>query len=156
MDKQQAKSRFFGMHINCKVECKHLLLVDPVLRGVEINPSGIFLQLVDRKVDAVSFHRVLSNDCKLILRPLSSITLPECRNYVNSIAPGANDIEESATILYSGMRDKNRITATTHCGFVDYVRSINICVLFMGLDPIAEGWAILEEKLPANAPQETP
>ena len=152
-EKQQLKARFFGQHIGCNVKDADYGTVK--LIGVwQHFPSDGMKTIV--RIGTENYENIENflDRCKLILRPLSSVTKTECYDYVKLIAPNASDIEESSIILYEGMLGKTKITDKTHYRFVDYARSIGICLSFMGLDPIAEGWAILDEEFSENAPQE--
>lgn len=70
-------------------------------------------------------------DCKVILRHVSSIT--------------GNEIATMDAISMTSGRE------FAYHNKIEYLRSINVATPFMGHDPIAEGWAILEEKFPENA-----
>lgn len=134
MDKQQIKTRFFGAHIGCKVSATNAFgNGEYILSGVSTLDEGALMVFTE---DGGSFSTDIT-DCKLVLRPLSSLT-------------GSEMAHLDAISIHCG---KNKM-AIGYMRF-DYLRSINVCVPFMGLDPITEGWAILDEKFSANAQQET-
>ncbi len=167
MDKQQIKARFFGAHIGCKV----LIAKSPQFAGgifalsevsySDIAGTSIFFLKEDGtppRYDGgyeMSMMNVV-NTTRLILRPLPSMTDEELTILSEILFPTHAKCK-TGELLTFGIRSGKlngmwmmRYTAIS----ADYLRSINICVPFMGLDPIAEGWAILE-KIPANAPQTT-
>lgn len=157
MDKQQIKARFFGQHIGGRVRIAGSIVCadgDYTLSGVSFwSKMSVELENVDCKVWAF--------DCKLVLRPLSDISKSElielltianyfdpewCADYYLSEEFSGRDW------LNIALTNKKSNDVIFHV--IDYLRSINICVPFMGLDPIAEDWVILEEKIPANAQKE--
>jgi hypothetical protein len=187
MDKQQIKARFFGTHIGCKCTITGKEMVFELV-GLDYDFGNIEAVCLYSNESRVEVHRVSLDDCKLVLRPLSSITDAE-----------AVDVLTRATGLHIAAieRDDNKIVGVGMgrggCNIIsgggnvamwikisplpigrfletwnsqggeppeymdyiaiDYLRSINICIPFMGLDPIAEGWAILDQKISANAPK---
>ena len=128
------------MYIGCDVEYSNEFGKGKYTSG------GVFKDGDGRwKLRMTDCGAVRLDNCKLVLRLLSSITKKECLDYVKLIAPNADDIEESSAILYDGLQKKSRITDETHHRFVDYARSIGICLPFMGIDPVIEAWAVLSE-----------
>lgn len=150
MDNQQLKARFFGMHVGC-----------PFVAYGEQNV-----------VDVGNFEYCLSDeDCKLVLRPLSSITDKEVFEAFNSAGlyglevfrdedkigiVGRNGvsaviwIKTSPSPIGAFLEAWNNIPGKSQpeCFeymLVDYLRSIGICLPFMGIDPIEAGWAVLSE-----------
>lgn len=158
MDKQQIKARFFGQHIGCNLVALNFIARGKyALSGVSTTTSGGMVFFTE---DGGSFTDNVT-DCKLVLRPLSSITLDEVIGLMSipgiDEGEGYSDKLDAAEYLLPMIRAKNgwNIQEETAISF-EYYRSINICVPFMGFDPIAEGWAILDEEFSENAPQETP
>jgi hypothetical protein len=190
MDKSIIKARFFGAHIGCKVlidEVSHQINAGCVFRKPNsqsaISPMPFLNFYLPEQFGAVTMCAV--DRCKLVLRPLSSITDTEAID-VLTMATGLRIVEierDSDKIVGVGMgRSAGNIisgggnvamwlkisplpvgrlleTWNSQGGeppecmdyiAIDYLRSINICVPFCGYEPIAEGWAILEEKIPAN------
>lgn len=133
MDKKQIKARFFGAHIGCDV---NILLKGRVIRYA--TNCGVVAGARDSVLISVGELSKYSDeefDIKLVLRPPTALK--------------EHELAQLDAIAMKYRREKQL------CGVLkfDYLRSINICVPFMGHDPIAEGWAILEEKIPANQPK---
>lgn len=171
MDKQQIKSRFFGAYFGAPVKCFDMVETHGANSGVFKQLNGAFY--CEMKInDKLSVCEFLAH-CKLVLRPLSSITDEEAIEAAKML--GGNVCEWSVSFrddtrlevepnLYIGRVsfrystiDRMEVvmgscepTEVDTLAVFDYLRSINICVPFMGLDPIEEGWAILEDKIPAN------
>lgn len=133
MDKQQIKARFFGAHIGCDVNI--FLKGKPIMYATN---CGVVTGVRDSVLISVGELAKYSDeefDIKLVLRHISSLTDREVATM-------------DAIVMTS---DKK----SAYHNKIEYLRSINVATHFMGLDPIGEGWAILEEKIPENAPQET-
>ena len=144
MDNQQLKARFFGMHTGCKIRYTN------VFGSGEYDSAGVFLDGDSKwKLRMTDCGVVRLDDCKLILRPLSSITDEEVKGLVR--LPGIydgepdSDISEVVGYIATILREKEFNLLEDTAVAYDYLRSIGICVPFMGIDPVAEGWAILEE-----------
>lgn len=118
-------------------------------------------------------------DCKLILRPLSSITdqeAIECAKIYNDESNwlfnkrneyfaqvrddgdgyGGGDVftiwfPEDDTSIITVVDEDGDTLAFNQFTCIDWLRSRNFCLPFMGLDPVSEGWAILESE---NQPQQ--
>lgn len=147
MDKGQIKARFFGQHIGA------------VIAGGDDDPFAILLTsgLDGIKVETREGFDFLNwgSPAKLVLRPLSSITLPELAECFRQC--GYNYPEGAAHYQlnksqWEGERDPDIMGSIYKCANVsglsvgiDYLRSLNFCLPFMGLDPVAEGWAVLEK-----------
>lgn len=158
-EKQSIKARFFGMHIGCKAIAKQAQ-GQPEFLGNMVGCSfgGV---MFENKIAAIG-------RCKLILRPLSGITDQEAIECARIYDPNLdwklnkrnqyfvqvvdNESGELFTIWFP-KDDSSIITLIdideNSCSFnqffcVDYLRSRNFCLPFMGLDPAQEGWAILE------------
>ena len=149
MDKQQIKARFFGAHIGCK-----MIAIGSHGEVAEVNRGVVMLADGRCYIESDGIGRVYIDNCKLVLRPLSSITQKE----VNTLCDIIWNNNNSATKLYHGdvleiFRDGTDPASwvSKQGGWaVDWLRSRNFALSFCGLDPIIEGWAILEEKIPAN------
>ncbi len=143
-EKQQLKARFFGMHLGCKMQAVNSIgQGEYVLSGTSTLNEGALMLFTE---DGGSFSSDVT-ECKLILRPLSSITITECRQIVDSLpeakTSSIHEIEEAALIFYNELTSIDSIHQDSPFEFVDRLRSINICLPFMGIDPVAENWAIL-------------
>lgn len=152
MDKQQIKARFFGAHIGCDVSCFDTIKMVGTNLGIVPTNTGAVLCHVKYQNGVIVPEFI--NHCKLVLRPLSSITDMEAAECAKIM--GYKDFADEMRIKYTKAALQAmltlRIEAGRHWHCADYLRSINICLPFMGLYPIAEGWAILE-KIPENEPQ---
>ena len=121
------------------------------------------------------------DNCKLVLRPLSSITDEEAidvltratRLYIVAIERHSDKIvgagmgNGNGNIImgggnvamwlktsplpmgrfletWSGVKGTDAPEYMDYIAF-DYLRSLNFCLPFMGLDPVKEGWAVLSE-----------
>lgn len=170
MDKQQIKARFFGTHIGANVL---------VFGGARVKNGTYTLNSVRSRSD-VGIELYFDNiphagngnfdTCKLILRPLSSITGKEV--FEMFLFAGIYGIDV--------IRDADKIGVVGHAGncaviwiktspkpvgrfleawnniqnhpqpdvfeymIADWLRANNFHLPFMGLDPVEEGWAILE------------
>lgn len=144
MDKNEIKIRFFAAHLGANAVItedgeKYYGIVHSVC------PKSY------KKVILLSGHNDLVpdklDDVQLILTPLSDITdehaIEVAKIYSHIPTPGGS-INKNSPI------DKIRkmlIWHAPHRGdVVDYLRSLNYCLPFMGLDPIKEGWAILDNQ----------
>ena len=157
------------MHIGCKVRVSGALVTpdgDHELCSVESVTAGVKLHF-----NGEPGAWAVDGTCKLVLRPLSSITDAEVTEvfaksanlYIVKIARDDDKIvgigagggcvviwvKTSPFPVGRFMETWNSVSGRQppECidyMAVDYLRSINVCVPFMGLDPIAEGWAILE------------
>ncbi len=140
------KLRFFAAHLGAKV------LID--------YPSGNFPQYGICSLDFLrKLHDKTDQLCtnwkwnKLILRSMSKITDEDAIEVAKSLANntdvegveyGADNecltfiVSRSGKMLVFHISDFN--TWST-----DYLRSKGYCLPFMGLDPVKEGWAIIED-----------
>ena len=144
---QQLKARFFGMHIGCSVNVTGM--AEYKNGGVTWDENGTFSFF-----DGFEYH-LFDENCKLILRPLSSITDEEAVNcarlnprfpvgtpievYTNQF--GMKVVSPVVQPLSEVVFDAGNMTPIQY----DYLRSLNFCLPFQGIDPIEAGWAILEE-----------
>jgi len=165
----QTKARFFGMHIGCKISASNGIgQGEYVLSGVSTLNDGDLMAFTE---DGGSFSTDIT-DIKLILRPLPSITDEEAiealtiatglylcnidRNKDIIVLGGANHCSHAVMWFnisphpvgafiqaWNGIAGHSQPDCHDYMA-VDYLRSINICVPFMGLDPISEGFAVLE------------
>lgn len=159
MTAKEIKARFFGQHVGCDVRVKnHPVFAhdDYVLHGVK-DGFAIF-SLFDADIDK----------CKLILRPLSSITDEEavecfitgrphlewCEYKVVRNENGVGVLAWKDGVAKAGLSIKHKALDLAQS---DFIRSLNFCLPFCGLDPIAEGWAVLEvspsTQTPSNCTQ---
>jgi hypothetical protein len=145
--KSTIKARFFGAHIGGTVNVFGMARY--INGGVTWDENGVF-----KFFDGCEYHP-FDEKCKLVLRPLSSITDVEAAECAKIM--GYKDFMDEMRIKYTKAALRVmltlRIEADKHWHCADYLRSINICVPFCGYEPVAEGWVILEEKIPENAPQ---
>ena len=170
-EKQQLKARFFGMHKGAK-------FVSPCFSGDQIN-IGCYDEIEDGRLHARVkgiYGWYALELCELILRPLNSITDEEAIEAFS--AAGIYGIEVFRDSDKIGIIGRNGISAAIwiktsplpvgrfleawnnfpnrpqpECFeymLVDWLRSKHFCLPFCGLDPIQEGWAILETD---NQPQ---
>ena len=166
---QQLKARFFGMNIGCDVNIYRNGYV--VCYGLNI---GVTAHDGWVTIDAAPNRRYSDADfdIKLILRPLSSITddeAIECAKIAlddslvsidNSNIGRSNGATWVVTkskerfFIFNDFKDDCMFSADTEEGddirfrafeVADYLRSLNFCLPFQGIDPIEAGWAILEE-----------
>ncbi len=154
MDKHQIKARFIGMHIGCRYQ-----YVNPdfpsMVPAVFTNHGLIEEDCGNYRIrNENGFNKQSFGDCKLILRSLSSITddeLTHAWRLMFSMVPSMTfDRFKSAwDVKCRPSGDKHPVDVA------DYFRSINICLPFCGLDPIEEGWAVLDEKISANETEKT-
>ncbi len=165
-EKQQLKARFFGMHIGAPVQ------IDADM--VQINAGCVFRKpnsqskippmpflnfYLPEQFGAVSMCAI--DRCKLILRPLSSLTdaeAIECAKLSKELEPAKKYIvdrmvfDNGFVIHPAGAYHvrvsvyKDRLTLQQS----DYLRSQHFALPFHGLDPVSEGFAILET---TNQPQ---
>jgi hypothetical protein len=167
-EKQQLKARFFGLHIACKVMAR--LSSETYFINKLVGVSG-------DTCDVAECGNFPIDSCKLILRPLSSITDEEAiecariagicgeRMYVSRmdramrLEVSAESI--SAEICFYLSPTHPELFSFTDCagdtalGVSDYLRSRNFALPFHGLDPISEGWAILDWKQLTNRNEPT-
>lgn len=152
MDKQQIKARFFGAHIGCQFLDWHNELTE--LTGIERHPDrdGRWnLHFFDEKNNCHGTCKDGLAGCRLVLRPLPYITPDEATECANLMFDDTRADGEWLADKVINNEMNNTWAYMDRCtNAIDYLRSRNFCVPFMGLDPIAEGWAILEEKIPAK------
>lgn len=163
--KQQLKARFFGQHIGAKVKYINAM-------GESENIfEGLYWQ-GERFNASLDEGSVPLDKCKLILRPLSSITDEEAiaaltaatglylcdvdRNEDRIVAVGVNhsscaviwlkiSVNQAGTFIQAWNDIKGHSQPDCHDYLaVDYLRSLNFCLPFNGIDPVEVGWAILE------------
>lgn len=164
--KQQIKARFFGMHIGAQfvhqdIEGSAELLGVAKWELLDIPAPGL------SALGRAGWYDI--DQCKLILRPLASITdeeVIECAKIYDAdliwkiykrneyfVQVENSDIE--LFTIWFPMGDTSLITlidvADNTCAFnqfecIDYLRSLSFVLPFMGVDPVAENWAILETK----------
>ena len=151
---QQKKARFFGMHIGCSVNVTGM--AEYKNGGVTWDENGTFLFF-----DGFE-HHLFDENCKLILRPISSITDEEAIECAKIAALKHYDkvlrfkdrievgnIQIAEWVVYIGL-EQIGIWGEGGCALIDdikaydYLRSRNFCLPFQGIDPIEAGWAILE------------
>jgi hypothetical protein len=170
MTTEQKKARFFGQHIGCKV----------LVFGAERTTNGTYaLNTVRSRIDngiELYFDNTPYGEngnfdcCKLILRPLSSITDAEAIElfaksvglYIIHIvrdddkivgigASGGNVamwLKTSPLPMGKFMETWNNVSGKQPPEFmdymaIDYLRSLNFALPFQGVDPIEAGWAVL-------------
>lgn len=167
--KEQLKARFFGMHIGCGISIPRYSEFSVKLRGVSspVNESGFMLHCTRD-----SRHALMApiGECKLVLRPFPDITDEEAIECASVIGICDTEIKVSRHDRYLDVCSQNTSaemrfyfcdkysTIFTFDGCdgqeasrcIDYLRSRNFCLPFHGFDPVAEGWAILEEKNPGK------
>ncbi len=158
MNKQQIKAKFFGAHIGCEVitDVFHKNESPVFLESIGLYSNGtpfFSVRLTGAVVSGCSFNERHS---KLVLRHISLLTKKEAILMAEMIGS-----KKEWGFIYQMFRHKKSIRNTLswiscRLDAADYLRSINICLPFCGYDPIAEGWAILEEKIPANEAQKNP
>lgn len=163
-EKQQLRSRFFGQHIGCRVNV--FGMAEYVNGGVTWDDDGVF-----KFFDGHEYHP-FDNNCKLILRPLSSITDEEVfEMFVFAGFFGIDIIRDTDKIgvigrngdcaviwikispkpigrfleAWNNVKNKEQPEVFEYM-IVDWLRSKNFALPFCGIDPVSEGWAILEEK----------
>ncbi len=165
MTEQIEKARFFGMCIGCEV----VVQTDVECYGTNFGISN--LKTDGRFACCVQYDennsRVLEPHgyCKLILKPLSSITdehAIECAKIAQDINFTAKDISRFDSHLVVGtsfyhfylwfdIEDDDSIVSFEVEGepaafrqfeVIDFLRSKSYCLPFAGKDPIAENWAI--------------
>lgn len=161
---QQLKARFFGMHIGCGVKSFDVVETNGINVGVDKRLNGVYSCLIQYNAKLIVGE--LLPHCKLILRPLSSITDEEAIECAKIAALKHYDkvlrfkdridvenIQIAEWVVYIGL---NQIGIWGEGGSAlmddikayDYLRSRNFCLPFQGIDPIDAGWAILEETQP--------
>lgn len=169
MTKEFIKARFFGSHIGAKVFMEKHKELDVIFRGVSkpISVDGFNLHCTrdERHAFIVPNAFIVPIDhCKLVLRPLSSITDEEA---IECAGIALGEKCHKAIVRHGGwcvVKHKTSSEKDVYIGFepsagvwnefgsstkydiaaYDYLRSKNFCLPFMGLDPVAEGWAILK------------
>ena len=170
-EKQQLKARFFGIHLGCKCFYGINDGDNDTLLGVDLSESIVSTS------DSIERVEHSDKNFKLILRPLSSITDEEAiecariagicgeRMYVSRmdramrLEVSAESI--SAEICFYLSPTHPELFSFTDCagdtalGVSDYLRSRNFALPFHGLDPISEGWAILDWKQLTNRNEPT-
>jgi hypothetical protein len=92
------------------------------------------------------------DSCKLILRPLSRITDSECLLIAENLQyAGAKTDKAGLEYIAECVRWGDYVflgeNAKSATFTIDYLRSLNFCVPFMGLDPVEEVWAWLRESM---------
>jgi hypothetical protein len=126
----EQKARFFGQHIGGKCVA--------------------FGELNEVAVDNLEYC-FCDENCKLILRPLSSINENESIELLK--IGGWQDPEWCAKhYLSDKSRDMTFVervfsaeqTPYEYISIADYLRSKSFCLPFMGIDPLEAGWATLE------------
>ncbi len=173
MNKQQIKARFLGAHIGCDVDirCGETVACYGVNHGSVFSNGNILVSTGElAKYSDADF------DIKLVLRPLSSITNKEVfEMFVFAGFFGIDIIRDTDKIgvigrngncaviwiktspkpigrfleAWSNIKNKEQPDVFEYM-IVDWLRSKNFAIPFYGLDPIKEGWAILDEKIPEN------
>jgi hypothetical protein len=156
----EQKARFFGQHIGCK--CIAVFNQDTHFVNTLLGVQGHYCYVSE----CGTFG---SDQCKLILRPLNSITdeeAIECARiaYGWNIKKSTHQIERHSGLLYVWVgHNKFEINwqgieeEVITCLFLDgkevghnalwvceYLRSLNFALPFQGIDPVVAGWAVLE------------
>jgi hypothetical protein len=164
----EQKARFFGQHIGCKYQ--YINPDFPQMTPAIFTNCGLITDDGNYRVrNENGFNKQAFRDCKLILRPLSSITdeeAIECARiaYGWNIKKSTHQIERHSGLLYVWVgHNKFEINwqgieeEVITCLFLDgkevghnalwvceYLRSLNFALPFQGIDPIKAGWAVLE------------
>lgn len=143
MDKEQInKTRFLGQHIGCQFTHPDIEGTDELLGVADVfDPSAY---------GSAGWYD--TERCKLALRPLSYITENElivCAKLAEYKDPSQPQIQYIKNCLLHDL--KLHIEIRQHWAISDYLRSLGFCTPFMGLDPVAEGWAVLGEPKDSTA-----
>lgn len=137
--KEQVRARYFACYIGSKT-----IHTDPRGFMEEFTSWGLFGDYIITKFGTVYGHWEI-NRCQLLLRPLSAITDEDAIEvakiyYYN---PLLHNTTEANVLIEAFNQHPDTITFDV----ADYLRSRGYYTgSFMGYDPIAEGWAIVDDK----------
>lgn len=144
MTNQEIRTRFFAAHLGANVLHTNISGYSQYL-----NPDwGVLGNDVIVRNGCI-FDMYAIEQCVLILTDLSSITDKHLREVARIMG-----YTECYKIIYHNKcihfyYEGNSVYIDVdffNSHTTDYLRSLNYCLPFMGLDPIKEGWAILDDK----------
>lgn len=163
MEKEQLKARFFGMHIGCPFT--HPDFEEPQ----ELWGAAKWQLAKHHGFSGSCFYKdgwVDIERSQLILKPLSIITDEEIKAIANALGFCSEkykitrqrtwiDVEAPQSLtffrIYLSANNPDIFSwegqnAGEYIDGIDYLRSIGFHLSYLGLNPVAEGWAIIEEK----------
>jgi len=146
LTKEQIRARYFACHIGCDVKPDDDVQLFKIV-GISEWEGNIQLEIGNNS----DWWNISA--CQLLLNPLSSITDEHARQLVEMFGCDTDASGSFISLEVFGLHDM-KITFE-HFGYridmtpehSDLLRSLSYHTgKFMGYDPIAEGWAILDDK----------